>query len=215
MDPDVVNCACGATTRRSTSRRNAQGDVVACWLRLDEHGEIQPGCRPDERTAEVMERRAARARGQCDRVTLVRRFPGMALIDCQCGRRTVVHAARFLPVDLVPHPAPPDPRVPYYAPACWLAIDPDGTTAPGCKPDINAWDVVARARHRRGLPPHPDEPRQYVPELVAATLAKTRPATLLGPESTTEAPPVSIPAPQSAPAPVAPEPEPAPQLAFF
>ena len=211
MDSEVVICRCAGTTRRSISRRNAHGDTVSCWLRLDERGDLHPGCWPDERTSEVLERRAARARGECDRVTLIRRFPRSAIIDCQCGRRTVVNSARFLPVDLVPHPAPPDPRVPFYAPACWLSQDSDGTTAPGCQPDIHAWEVVARARKRRGLSAHPDQPREDVPELLVAAISMARQPKCAPADLQSDAGATDTPAPAKSDAST----ESIPQLAFF
>jgi hypothetical protein len=162
--PAPVPCACGATTIGALARLDLDGTVRSCWVALADDGRARPGCAPDRRTPDVVERRNRRL----DEAALPRRshvaVTGGTLVRCACGRITRVLTSNFSTLTDRPDvDDPPDQSVPVGPTTCWLAIDAmDGGPQAGCAPDERTWDVLARSR---GI----------VPPSTAASLEDVRP----------------------------------------
>lgn len=143
----LVPCPCGSLTLPTFARYSA-GVVINCWIALDADGRARPGCKPDERTAEIIPRRNARL----DLVLIPSPperpvYRGGAKTHCSCGRTAYVLTTNLNALTEPPmNPDPLDPSVPRKATSCWLSIAEDGGPQEGCKPDGRTWDVLSRAR---------------------------------------------------------------------
>ena len=136
-------CACGSATLEVFIRRDPNGAIVSCWVKLDSEGYGHPGCAPDERTADVIERRNMRVRGDYPKPRPV--YPRSARVRCCCGRLTLVSTSNLDAIREAPLvDDPPDPSVPVGPTACWLAISADDGREEGCTPDFRTYDVLER-----------------------------------------------------------------------
>ena len=196
--PAPVTCACGATTIGALARLDPDGTVRSCWVALADDGRARPGCEPDQRTPDVVDRRNRRL----DEAASPRRpqvaFTGGTLVRCACARTTRVLTSNFSTLIERPEVAdPPDPSVPFGATTCWLAIATDGGPQAGCTPDERTWDVLARARgtappsHAAPLedvrPAAPSAPRPAATEPQAALFGDE--AAVVPPPAPSEPPP--------------------------
>jgi len=146
--PASVNCACGATTIGALARLDPEGTVSSCWVAFADDGRARPGCAPDRRTPDVVDRRNSRLDEAASPRPPHIAVTGGTLVRCACGRITRVLTSNFSTLTDPPDVAdPPDPSVSVGPSTCWLAIDAtDGGPQAGCTPDERTWDVLARSR---------------------------------------------------------------------
>jgi hypothetical protein len=146
--PAPVTCACGATTIGALARLDPNGSVRSCWVALAGDGRARPGCVPDQRTPDVVDRRNMRLDEAASPRPPRVEYTGGTLVRCACGRTTRVLTSNFSSLTERPEVAdPPDSSVPVGPTTCWLAIDAaDGGPEAGCAPDERTWDVLSRSR---------------------------------------------------------------------